>query len=313
MKGLRPAPGEGPSGRRGLMKTPGRTAPPGSARISPTAYYTGHVWVRNGLAPPAFHTRRGQALFAAVEPLARMASRWNGGVRPESMLLQRHGLIDHLLRRFIEEDGCRTVLELGCGLSARGWRFERAFGDRVLYIEADLPAMAARKRSILERHAGARPDRHRVVPVDMLETAGDLSLESAVGPLLSGSPVAVVTEGLVNYFPKEVLVSVWRRLMRLAAPAGGRYVSDLHLRSLVPPDVSARAWIRMIGLFTRGNTYLDFLDPADTEDTLRRAGFEDVVLHDPHDHAVSLGLPRTGARSLFRVLEARLIPGQGLA
>jgi len=295
------------------MNTPPRAASPTSARISPTAYYTGHTWVRHGLAPRPFYTRKGHALFAAVQPLVRAASRWNGGVLPENMLLQRHGLIDHLLRRFIEQDGCRTVLELGCGLSPRGYRFCREFGDRVLYIEADLPDMAARKRSILQGAGGLRSSRHQVVPADILERAGGLSLERAVGPLLDGSPVAVVTEGIVNYFPKEVLVPVWRRLMGIVAPARGRYVSDLHLRSLVPPDIFARAWIRMIGLFTRGSTYLDFVDAGDTVDTLLRAGFQGVALHDPHDYIETLGLPRTGERSLFRVVEARLLPGQVLA
>ncbi len=283
-----------------------KLASPGSARISPTAYYTGHTWYRNGLAAPAFYTRKGHALFAAVEPLVKTAARWNGGVIPEAMLLQRHGLIDHLLRKAIENGGFRTVLELGCGISPRGYRFKKEFGDRILYIEGDLPDMAARKRSIL-RKQGSRQDRHRVVSVDILDSTGLLSLQQAVAPLLDGSPVAVVTEGLVNYFPKEDLILMWNRLQRVLGPAAGLYLTDMHIRSLVPPDVFSNAWIRMIGLFTRGTTYLDFLDPADTEDTMIRAGFQDVTLHDPHEYAGSLALPRTGSRSLFRVVEARLV------
>ena len=153
-----------------------KLASPGSARISPTAYYTGHTWYRNGLAAPAFYTRKGHALFAAVEPLVKTAARWNGGVIPEAMLLQRHGLIDHLLRKAIENGGFRTVLELGCGISPRGYRFKKEFGDRILYIEGDLPDMAARKRSIL-RKQGSRQDRHRVVSVDILDSTGLLSLQ----------------------------------------------------------------------------------------------------------------------------------------
>jgi len=283
---------------------------PESARISPTAYYTGHTWYRNGLAAPAFYTRKGHALFAAVEPLVQAASRWNGGVRPEAMLLQRHGLIDHLLRAAIEQQGFGTVLEMACGLSPRGYRFTTEFGDRILYIEADLPAMAARKRSILRRQGGPS-ERHRVVSVDLLERSGPLSLERAVGPLLDGSPVVVITEGLVNYFPKEVLVSMWQRFRQVLGPAAGLYITDMHVRSLVPPDVFSGAWIRMIRLFTRGATHLDFLDDEDTVETMARAGFRDVVLHDPHDYARALSLPRSGVRSLFRVVEARMDPQQG--
>ncbi len=276
-----------------------------SARISPTAYYTGYTWFRNGLAAPAFYTRRGHALFTVVEPLVRAASRLNGGVHPETMLLQRHRLIDHLVRTAIEEHGCGAVLELACGISPRGYRFKKEFGDRVLYIEADLPGMAARKEAIL-RKQGVLSGRHRVVPVDVLARSGPLSLERAVTPLLDGSPLVIVTEGLVNYFPKEVLFPMWDRFHRMPGAAGGQYVTDLHIRSLIPLDVFSQAWIRMIGLFTRGKTYLDFLDHADTVDTMTRAGFRDVTLHDPHDYARTLSMPTTGSRSLVRVVEAGL-------
>ena len=38
------------------------------------------------------------------------------------------------------------MLELACGLSPRGFRFTRKYGGRIRYVEADLPAMAARKK-----------------------------------------------------------------------------------------------------------------------------------------------------------------------
>ncbi|MBV8218022.1 MAG: hypothetical protein JO325_06140 [Solirubrobacterales bacterium] len=33
----------------------------------------------------------------------------------------------------------------------RGWRFAERYGDRIAYVEADLPEMARRKRRALER------------------------------------------------------------------------------------------------------------------------------------------------------------------
>jgi len=51
------------------------------------------------------------------------------------------------------------VIEVAAGLSPRGWRFRRRYGDRLTYVEADLPAMAARKRGALER-MGSLGDRH---------------------------------------------------------------------------------------------------------------------------------------------------------
>ena len=39
-----------------------------SSSISPTAHYTGYVWVRNGLAPQALATPEGRLFYHAVEP-----------------------------------------------------------------------------------------------------------------------------------------------------------------------------------------------------------------------------------------------------
>jgi hypothetical protein len=50
----------------------------GSDAVSPTAHYTGHVWVRNGLSHPELATWEGRAMFNALEP-AMVASRALGG------------------------------------------------------------------------------------------------------------------------------------------------------------------------------------------------------------------------------------------
>ncbi len=71
----------------------------------------------------------------------------------ESYLLARHRAIDSLLTTAIEEHGIRQVIEVAAGLSPRGWRFAQRYGDRLTYIEADLPGMAERKRR------GARANR----------------------------------------------------------------------------------------------------------------------------------------------------------
>jgi hypothetical protein len=39
-----------------------------SARISPTAHYTGYTWLANGLSDPAFATPSGRFLYRASRP-----------------------------------------------------------------------------------------------------------------------------------------------------------------------------------------------------------------------------------------------------
>ena len=46
------------------------------------------------------------------------------------------------------------MVEVAAGLSPRGWRFANRFGDRITYVEADLPGMLANKRRILAELGG---------------------------------------------------------------------------------------------------------------------------------------------------------------
>ncbi|MGH2894159.1 MAG: class I SAM-dependent methyltransferase, partial [Solirubrobacteraceae bacterium] len=110
-----------------------------SAKISPTAHYTGEVWRRNGLSHPWLATREGRAMFDALHPLMR-ASGALGGPSLETYLLARHAAIDALLQSAIECDGVTQVIEIAAGMSPRGWRFANRYGERLVYVEADLPA-----------------------------------------------------------------------------------------------------------------------------------------------------------------------------
>ncbi len=137
-----------------------------TGRVSPTAHYTGYVWARNGLSHPELETVEGRVLFETLRPTMAVTGAIGSGTL-ETYLLARHLAIDALLQRAIDRHGLTQVLEVACGLSPRGWRFSQRYGERITYLEADLPAMAARKRAALER-MGALSERHRVVDVDVL-------------------------------------------------------------------------------------------------------------------------------------------------
>src|SRR4051794_18949676 len=166
----------------------------GPEAISPTAHYTGAVWARNGLSDPAFETLEGRVLHDGLWPLMTTV-RLVGGPTLEDFLLARHQIIDGLLEDAVVDGRVGQVVEIAAGMSPRGWRFSREHPDLV-YVEGDLPAMAARKRRAVERAGGT----HRVVELDAFDPA---SLEDLAATLDASQGVAVVTEGLLNYFDRD--------------------------------------------------------------------------------------------------------------
>ena len=268
------------------------------ANISPTAHYTGEVWRRNGLSHPWLATREGRAMFDALHPLMR-ASGALGGPSLETYLLARHAAIDALLGRAIERDGVTQVIEIAAGMSPRGWRFANRYGDRLIYVEADLPAMAERKRRALAR-IGSLSDRHRVVELDARRADGRASLAELAGELDDERGLALITEGLLAYLPTDAVIAMWRRFAAILSEfPSGRYISDLHLGSATSPLVGA---FRLgLAAFVRGQVHLHFDDAADAEAALRACGFHHAAV----TRAASLAeLPREIRGSMAHILEA---------
>ena len=264
-----------------------------SAAISPTAHYTGEVWRRNGLSHPALETIEGRVLHGAAQPLL-IASRILGGPTLEDFLLARHKLIDRLLDDAIDSGQVGQVIEIAAGMSPRGLRMtERHPG--LLYIEADLPGMAARKRDALAK-AGAP---HRVADLDALADAGPQSLAALADGLDASIGTAIVTEGLINYFPREAVDGIWRRIAgALSRFPAGLYVSDLHLGS-ENDDRPSRAFLAMLSAFVRGRVHMPYEDEQEAVAALRSAGFRDAELHRGTEAHQGRGSHRV------RVVEAR--------
>jgi O-methyltransferase involved in polyketide biosynthesis len=272
----------------------------GSEAISPTAHYTGYVWVRNGLSHPELATREGRVLFEALRP-AMTLSGVLGGPALESYLLARHRALDALLRRAIEQAGVTQVIEVACGLSPRGWRFTSRYPRKLTYIEADLPEMADRKRRALAR-MGSLSERHRVEDLDALREAGPGSLAALAGTLNPDAGLAIVTEGLLGYLEREVVESMWGRFAhQLAGFRVGRYLSDVQLADDAGAHV--HAFRAVLSVFVRGRVHLHFTDSDDAAAALERAGFSHAAVHPAAGLASSNGHGDPGAR-LAHVLQA---------
>ena len=268
------------------------------ASIGPTAFYTGEVWARNGLSHPELSRPEGWLMHTALAP-SFAVSRALGGPTLDGMLLARHVVIDALLEEAIDEGRVGQVLEVAAGMSPRGWRFTERHRDLV-YVEADLPEMAARKREALERIG--RPDTHRVVELDALTDEGPLSLEAvAERELEEGAGLAIITEGLLSYLPRAPVLSLWSGFAAtIARSGGGVYLSDLHVDSDTAPLVS-RIFAGVLSAFVLGPVRLHFADAEEARDELLHAGFDDASVEPVSEHPQ--GASRPGAEHV-RVVRA---------
>lgn len=245
------------------------------AAISPTALYTGTVWLRHGLSHPAFATSTGQAMWTGLAGPRRVVELL-GGPHFDALLLARHHAIDTLLGQAIEAGEVTQVVELAAGLSPRGWRFASRHGPDLTYVETDLPDMARRKADLLGR-AGLMGPGHRVRAVDAFHPE---SLRALAGDLDPDQGTAVITEGLINYFPTADVLALWRSIAEsLHRFPRGLYLSDIHLgESADAVTATAKA---LITAFVRGSVYLHFADEHDAALALADAGFDDAELLRP--------------------------------
>jgi len=267
-------------------------------RISPTAHYTGYVWARNGLSPEGFATLEGRLLFESLRGVNTLNSAL-GGDSLERYLLARHRSIDRLLEAAIDGGAVSQVVEVACGLSPRGWRFGSRYGDRLTYVEADLPGMADRKREAL-RKLGSLSEHHRVEDVDALAADGPGSLQDLAARLDHRRGTAIITEGLTGYLDGDGLRAMWGNFARvLGGFPAGRYISDLHLGAV--QNAQIRAFRLLLSAFIRGSVHLHFEAAEEAVAALAQAGFDAAEVR-PASELVPDG--GQGGAQLVHIIEA---------
>jgi len=273
-----------------------------SDKVSPTAYATGYFWYRHGLSHEGLLVPEGRKLDRRFGYLIR-AVKIVSGMSIEALMLARHKGIDALLTRHIESGKVTQVIELAAGLSARGWRFAQRYGDRIVYVETDLPHMAELKRGMLDK-AGLAAPRHRVVTVNALLDRGPGSLHQIAQSLDPKAGVAIITEGLMSYLDPRTAKGVWRRIARtLGRFPFGVYLSDSYVRS-DRYGLGGALFRGVIQRFVRGRMHVHFETPDQAARLLKTAGFTGVTLHEPKSipETRELGAIRGGDR--VRILEA---------
>ncbi len=273
--------------------------------ISPTAHYTGYVWFAHGQSHDAFATRTGRFMYRAMRGPNVIAQR-AGLPSLEGMLLARHRLIDLRLAHAIDAGEIEQVVEVAAGLSPRGWRFATRYAHRIAYIEADLPGMIAHKRRILAT-LGGETAHHRTAEVNALVDTGPASLAAVCATLDPTKGTAIITEGLINYFERDVLLTMWRRFATVLQ----RFPKSLYLSDLMLGDDNrgplSTGFSWLLSAFVRGRIHMQFAAAGPTEDALEAAGLTGILL-DPRDFTSEIEDLEVAGAGRVRIIEATATP-----
>lgn len=274
-----------------------------SARISPTAYATGYMWVRLGLSHPALATKRGKRLDRAFS-VAMQPKRLLGGTGAlDTLMKTRHMGIDCLLEQAIDAGKVSQVIELAAGFSGRGWRMAEKYGDKITYIETDLPHMTAIKRDMLE-NAGFITANHYVHEVDALADDGPQSMAALVDSLDNTKGTAIITEGLMSYMDPDTAKLLWQKISgQLKKFPAGLYLSDGYVQSEVQ-GLSPKVIKAILQRFVKGGLYTHYISAEDAKQKLESNGFCNARLLAASDIPATRELSNKPGGHRVRVVEA---------
>ena len=251
--------------------------------ISFTAHYTGYIWYSMGISHPVFATSKGKMLAKLVHPLESWAEKFVGGSM-RTTLKQRHSMIDQHLIQLIEQHPDLQVLEIASGLSPRGWNFRQKFPN-LDYRELDLPDMARVKTQALQKIDCNSPE---VLSVDLFTA----DFEQAFQVFDPTRPLVVISECLINYFNKNMLLQLLHAISHY-----GQNFKELHyLTDLYPEPVKNKLakfiWgcSKLLKWMSRSAFSFHFVHPQQAQSFFQQAGFEQVNITQPQlyfDHQTS--------------------------
>lgn len=280
------------------MQTPTTTARAGNPRVSPTAYATAGAWAHYGF-PNAelFADYRSRAFFLPLHYGARV-------LRPLApatgcfprYLYWRHRWFD----AYLEQAAPRLAIEIGAGLSARGISYAGAH-EACNYVDYDLPGMVATKRARLAKMQ---------LPANYALRAGDV-LAPGLGSELTApgaDGVAVLSEGLVDYFDIDAKTRAWTHIAQmLERLGGGRYLFEIYPRDrLALYGPAAPLFMAALRRLT-GHDITSHLLATSSEALAQvgRCGFRDARVIDPAT-LVDPGDDVPAAYRPFELIEARI-------
>lgn len=242
--------------------------------ISFTAHYTGYIWYQMGISHPLLATSKGKTLAMIAHPIESWGEKYVGGSM-RTTLKERHTMLDNRLRQLIEQHPNLQVLEIAAGLSPRGWWFRQHY-PMIDYRELDLPDMANTKQTALKQIDANSPE---VLSVDLFTE----DFQKAFEVFDPSRPLVVISEGLINYFTKELL----QQLIQSIAHYGKDFQSLHYLTDLYPEPVKNKLakviWSssKLLKVMSRSAFSFHFVTPEQVRNFMQQAGFSKVQVIQP--------------------------------
>ncbi len=241
--------------------------------ISFTAHYTGYIWYLLGISHSDLASSKGKRLATLLHPFESLAERFVGGSM-RSTLKQRHQLINKQLDELIAQYPNLQIVEIAAGLSPRGWRYRQIYKD-ISYIEMDLPDMAAAKRLALKK---IDPEA-TVIGVDLFDKA----FAEHILALDHSKPLVIISEGLVNYFTKDMLQQLWQSFSQVLRPfTQGFYITDIYPEP-VKHKLAKIIWqsSKLLKVLSKSAFSFHFTSPQEVNSFLKKTGFKAVNVYQP--------------------------------
>ncbi|RSZ27648.1 class I SAM-dependent methyltransferase [Acinetobacter bereziniae] len=242
--------------------------------ISFTAHYTGYIWYQMGISHPLLATAKGKRLAMIAHPIESWGEKFVGGSM-RTTLKQRHTILDNRLHQLIDQFPDLQVLEIAAGLSPRGWWFRQQYAQ-IDYRELDLPEMATTKQAALKQIDPASP---AVLSVDLFTQ----NFQNAFKVFDPQKPLVVISEGLINYFNKDLL----KQLIQSIANYGQGFKALHYLTDLYPEPVknklAAVIWnsSKLLKLMSRSAFTFHFISPEQVRHFISEAGLKKVEVIQP--------------------------------
>ncbi|MGK3626472.1 class I SAM-dependent methyltransferase, partial [Acinetobacter sp. A11] len=234
----------------------------------------GYIWYQMGISHEALATTKGKSLAYLVHPIESWAEKYVGGSM-RTTLKQRHTMLDHHLEQLIQESPDLQVLEIACGLSPRGWWFRQHYPS-ITYRELDLPDMAQTKQNALQQIEKNAPE---VLSVDLFTEA----FAQAFEVFAPNRPLVVISEGLINYFDKDLL----KQLIQSIGHYGATFKKFHYLTDLYPEPIKNKLasiiWnsSKLLKLMSRSSFSFHFKSPQEVNDFFKDTEFEQVTIEQP--------------------------------
>ena len=242
--------------------------------ISFTAHYTGYIWYSMGISHPVFATGKGKMLAKLLHPLESWAEKHVGGSM-RTTLRQRHRIIDSQLTQLIQQQPDLQILEIACGLSPRSWNFRQKF-PQLDYRELDLPEMAEIKTQALQQLDQQAP---QVLTADIFTQ----DFERIFQGFDPGRPLAVISEGLINYFDKTLLNKLLQGITEYAQDFKAlHYLTDIYPEP-VKNKLANFIWTssKLLKVMSRSSFTFHFINPQEVQTFFGNAGFSSVEVIQP--------------------------------